>query len=65
MQIKFTDKDFSAPVLVVQTQPVFITFFGMLENKAGVYLLKWYTKPFSVWLFLLLPGFKGALSVYN
>ena len=63
-QIKFTDKDFSAPVGGSDTAGVYY-ILGMLENKAGTAYIKMSnTKPFSAVVnFAVTPGFKGALSV--
>ena len=63
-QIKFTDKDFSAPVGGSDTAGIYY-ILGMLENKAGtVYIKMSNTKPFSAVVnFAVTPGFKGALSV--
>lgn len=63
-QIKFTDKDFSAPVGGTDIQGVYY-ILGMLENKAGTAYIKMSnTKPFSAVVnFAVTPGFKGALSV--
>lgn len=63
-QIKFTDKDFSAPVGGSDTAGVYY-ILGMLENKAGTaYIKMGNTKPFSAVVnFAVTPGFKGALSV--
>lgn len=63
-QIKFTDKDFSAPVGGSDTAGIYY-ILGMLENKAGTAYIKMSnTKPFSAVVnFAVTPGFKGALSV--
>lgn len=63
-QIKFTDKDFSAPVGGTDIFGVYYVL-GMLENKAGTAYIKMSnTKPFSAVVnFAVTPGFKGALSV--
>ena len=63
-QIKFTDKDFNAPVGGSDITGVYY-ILGMLENKAGTAYIKMSnTKPFSAVVnFAVTPGFKGALSV--
>lgn len=63
-QIKFTDKDFNAPVGGSDRVGVYY-ILGMLENKAGTAYIKMSnTKPFSAVVnFAVTPGFKGALSV--
>ena len=63
-QIKFTDKDFSAPVGGSDIAGIYY-ILGMLENKAGTAYIKMSnTKPFSAVVnFAVTPGFKGALSV--
>ena len=63
-QIKFTDKNFSAPVGGSDTAGIYY-ILGMLENKAGTAYIKMSnTKPFgAVVNFAVTPGFKGALSV--
>lgn len=63
-QIKFTDKDFNAPVGGSDRVGVYY-ILGMLENKAGTAYVKMSnTKPFSAVVnFAVTPGFKGALSV--
>ena len=63
-QIKFTDKDFSAPIGGSDIAGIYY-ILGMIENKAGTAYIKMSnTKPFSAVVnFAVTPGFKGALSV--
>lgn len=63
-QIKFTDRDFSAPIGGSDLVGVYY-ILGMLENKAGTAYIKMNnTKPFSAVVnFAVTLGFKGALSV--